>query len=539
MTDPRVGYSERVIALAFVFLRALGLSGQALALGGAAVGLVVLLPWLRAEPALAGAARRSLALTAWGAALAMAAQAGSLVLVLASVADAPGWSPGTVLATPLVHASLLRLVCGLGTLAAVAAVARAPAARGRRLALLGAALAFTASAAGTSHAAARLDGRAALLGLDALHHVATAVWVGGLLHLVALMVTRGAQHWPAGALAAFSRLALGSVATLAVTGAALALVYVGALDALVGTSYGGMLATKLVLFAGLLGLGALNWAAVRRRPPGRAVLPARLRRLVEVEAGLGVTLLFVAASLGSAPPAVDVVADRATPAEVLARFTPRWPHLTTPSLAQLEAVSDLDDPLAARTTADIAWSEYNHNVAGLLVLGLGLLAVLDRLAGIGWARHWPLAFLPLSVFLLFRSDPGSWPLSETETLIDGLTDPEVLQHRVFALLPSALGLFEWLVRTGRLAAEPWARVFPLLVAVGGGLLLAHAHPLVHVKEAYLMEITHLPLGALAVVAGWARWLELRLPAREGRIPGRIWPPALVAIGLLLVLYREG
>jgi len=90
-----------------------------------------------------------------------------------------------------------------------------------------------------------------------------------------------------------------------------------------------------------------------------------------------------------------------------------------------------------------------------------------------------------------------------------------------------------------LAAEPWARVFPLLVAAGGALLLAHAHPLVHVKEAYLMEITHLPLGALAVLAGWARWLDLRLPARAGRIAGRLWPPALIAIGLLLVFYREG
>ena len=534
-----MGYSARVIALAFVFLRALGLSGQALALGGAAVGLAVLLPWLRAEPALGAAARRSLQLAAWGAGLAMAAQAGSLLLVLASVADAPGWAPGVVLATPLVHASLLRLVFGLATLAAAATVARAPAARGRRLALLGAALALAASAAGTSHAAARLDSRAALLGLDAIHQVATSIWVGGLVHLAALALARGAAPWPARALAAFSRIALAAVATLAVTGVALAFAYVGDLGALVGTSYGGMLATKLALFGGLLGLGALNFSAVRRLPPGRAVLPERLRRFIEVEAGLGVTLLFVAASLGSAPPAVDVTADRATAAEVVERFTPRWPHLTTPSLAQLEAVSDLDDPLAPRTAADIAWSEYNHNVAGLILLAVGLLAALDRLAGIGWARHWPLAFLPLTVFLLFRSDPGSWPLSETETFVEGLTDPEVLQHRVFALLPAALGIFEWLVRTGRLAARPWARVFPLLVAAGGGLLLAHAHPLVHVKEAYLMEITHLPLGALAVLAGWARWLELRLPAREGRIPGRLWPPALLAIGVLLIFYREG
>jgi putative copper resistance protein D len=534
-----MGYSGGVIALAFVFLRALGLSGQALALGGAATGLVVLLPWIRAEPALAVAARRSLAVTAWGAVLALAAQAATLLLVLASVADAPGWAPGTVLDTPFVQVNLLRLACGLGTLAAARAAARAPLARGRWLALLGTALLFAASAAGTSHAAARLDGRAAMLGLDALHQIATSIWAGGLLHLVMLVVARSGETWPARVLAAFSRLALGAVATLAVTGAALALAYVGGLDALLGTSYGGMLATKLTLFAGLLGLGALNFSAVRRLPPGRAVLPARLRRFAEVEAGLGVTLLFVAASLGSAPPAVDVVADRATPAEVLARFTPRWPHLTTPSLAQLEAVSDLNDPLAPRTASDTAWSEYNHNVAGLIVLGVGLLAALDRLAGLRWARHWPLAFLPLSMFLLFRSDPGSWPLSETQTFMAGLTDPEVLQHRVLALLPAALGIFEWLVRSGRLAAKPWARVFPLLVAAGGGLLLAHAHPLVHVKEAYLMEITHLPLGALAVLAGWARWLELRLPAREGRIPGRLWPPALIAIGLLLVLYREG
>src|SRR4029453_17576585 len=161
-----MGYSGGVIALAFVFLRALGLSGQALALGGAATGLVVLLPWIRAEPALTVAARRSLALTAWGAVLPLAAQAATLLLVLASVADAPGWAPGTVLDTPFVQVNLLRLACGLGTLAAARAAARAPLARGRWLALLGTAVLFAASAAGTSHAAARLDGRAAMLGLD-------------------------------------------------------------------------------------------------------------------------------------------------------------------------------------------------------------------------------------------------------------------------------------------------------------------------------------------------------------------------------------
>ena len=53
-----------------------------------------------------------------------------------------------------------------------------------------------------------------------------------------------------------------------------------------------------------------------------------------------------------------------------------------------------------------------------------------------------------------------------------------------------------------------------------------------------MEVTHLPLGLLGVLIGWTRWLELRLPAADRRIPGRIWPPALALVGLLLVLYRE-
>jgi putative copper resistance protein D len=106
-------------------------------------------------------------------------------------------------------------------------------------------------------------------------------------------------------------------------------------------------------------------------------------------------------------------------------------------------------------------------------------------------------------------------------------------------LPAALGIFEWLIIERRLVAPGWARVVPLLMAVGGGLLLAHAHPLVRVKEAYLMEVTHLPLGLLAVLIGWTRWLELRLPAAERRLPARIWPPAIMLVGLLLLLYREG
>ena len=534
-----MGYSGPVVPLALVLLRALGLLGQALVLGGAVFGLAVLRPWLTGAADASVLRRHVVRLVRAGGLLLLAAQATALLLTLSSVADEAAWPLADFLATPLAQASGLRVTAGLAALGAAAWIARRPRADGPWLALLAAGLAAAGTAAWTSHATARLDGREALLAVDVIHQVASAVWGGALVHLTVLVLARGDVAWPAGALRAFSRVAQVAVAALGASGFLLALVYVGDPGALIGTAYGGMLLAKTALVIGLLALGAANFRAVRRLPPTRTMLPVRLGRFVEVEAGLAVTLLFVAASLGSAPPGVDIVRDRATAAEIAARFAPRWPAFSTPSFTELASAAAIDDPLAPRTAADIAWSEYNHNVAGAFVLFIGILAALHRLAGVAWARHWPLVFLALSAFLLLRTDPNAWPLSPTQTFWGSLVDPEILQHRALALLPGALGAFEWLVLERRLAAPGWARVAPLLMAVGGGLLLAHAHPLVGVKESYLMEVTHLPLGLLGVLIGWTRWLELRLPAVDRRIPARIWPPALALVGLLLVLYREG
>jgi putative copper resistance protein D len=253
---------------------------------------------------------------------------------------------------------------------------------------------------------------------------------------------------------------------------------------------------------------------------------------VEVEFGLGVTVLFAAASLTSLPPAVDVVKDRATLAEVATRFTPRLPALTSPSITDMP----VDDRNAPRTDADRAWSEYNHHFAGFFVLAMGLLAVFQA-GGARWARHWPLILLGLAAFLLIRNDPGSWPLGP-QGFWEGFTYAEVFQHRIFVLLVVAFGFFEWAVRTGRLTSPGWALVFPLLCAIGAGLLLTHSHASLNLKDEYLVEVTHAPLGVLAMITGWGRWLELRLSRREGRIPSQIWPVAFTLIGVLLVFYRE-
>ena len=70
------------------------------------------------------------------------------------------------------------------------------------------------------------------------------------------------------------------------------------------------------------------------------------------------------------------------------------------------------------------------------------------------------------------------------------------------------------------------------------MLLSHAHEVSNAKSAFLIELTHLPLGLVILVAGWSRWLELRLSPPDDRAPGRLWGPALTVFGLLLLFYRE-
>jgi putative copper resistance protein D len=95
-----------------------------------------------------------------------------------------------------------------------------------------------------------------------------------------------------------------------------------------------------------------------------------------------------------------------------------------------------------------------------------------------------------------------------------------------------------MVRTGRLPRRPWAYVFPLLCAAGGGLLLTHSHAMFNVKEEFLTEVTHAPLGILGAFMGWGRWLELRLPESR-KIASWVWTLCFIGVGALLLIYREG
>jgi len=517
-----------------VLLRGLALCGQAVSVGGVFFAALLLRPTSREDPAARSRLARSLALTAGGAIVVAGAQALSQAVQLSVLGDAAaGWPLGAIAGTSYFRASLARIVACAGLVAGCVALARRPDRLRWWVALGGFTVALGAGSAWTSHAAGRLGPRALLLVVDALHQLAAGVWIGGLLHLMVSAAPRAAAPSSATLLKRFSTMSTVAVTVLVTAGVGLTLSYVDSPRALLGTSYGVMVLAKAAVLGGLLFLGVANFVAVRRLPEGSDVSRARMRRFVEVEFGLGLTVLFVAAALTSLPPARDVVAERAPLAEVAVRFTPRWPALTSPTIADMP----VDDRNAPRTAADRAWSEFNHHVAGFFVLGMGCLAVLNATGRAPWACHWPILFLGLAGFLMIRIDPGAWPLGPLG-FWESMQYAEVLQHRVFVLLVVALGLFEWSVRTGRLRV-PWAAlIFPLLCAVGGGLLLTHSHAGLNLKEEFLIEVTHVPLGVLAMILGWGRWLELRLPPQAGRLPGRIWPLAFTLVGVVLVLYRE-
>jgi putative copper resistance protein D len=407
----------------------------------------------------------------------------------------------------------------------------------------------------TSHAMARLDYRFPLAVVTALHQGATATWLGGLFYLLIAIPRSPDNQFARQLISRFSKLALISVAVLAAAGFTLSLAYVGSIPAIYGTSYGIMVATKVVLFCTLLLLGALNFQIVRS-PSGGAVI-ASLKRFGEAELGIGITVILTAASLTSLPPATDLKTDRVSTQEIAARLSPQIPRLASPAIQDLpediyaaevkafdagtlSSASFVPGQAGTRpnTPAEKSWSEYNHHWAGLIVLAIGLLAFLAQTKLFPWARNWPLLFLGLSLFLFLRSDPETWPLGPNGFWVT-LQDPEVLLHRIFALLVG-LAIFEWRVQTGRVATEGARLIFPALVAVASALLLTHSHSLGNIKEEVLAELSHAPLAVLGVVAGWSRWLELRLPA-ENKVRDRmawLWPTCLVLIGLLLLNYRE-
>ncbi|MEI7710675.1 MAG: CopD family protein [Rhodospirillales bacterium] len=538
-----------------IVVHGLTILAQSVALGG--VFFLALLAWPLSARIGPDIARRAAGIAAWGAIALFAAEAATVALQAAAVVGSVDLAWGDVLGANFAVAGFTKM--GIAALLAVLLFVRGPKAPVVPLVL--AALLELIAATMTTHAIARLDDRGPLLVAAWLHQAGAAIWIGGIpCFLMALgRLTDGKALREASA--RFSRMSMAGVVAILLSGAVMTALYIGESEGFYGTAYGVMVGAKIAMFLMLLGLGLGNFMVTERLRANPNTSVVRMRRFAEVEFGIGAAIFFAAASLTSVPPAVDLTNDRVTMAEIVERNTPHWPRLASPDhgdLALPALQSKLDAEATARKAApqvafipgagelpprnanDIAWSEYNHHWAGLIVSLVGLLALANR-AGVGWAKHWPLAFLALAIFLFFRSDPETWPMGDIGFL-DSFRDVEVAQHRGYVLLIVIFAWFEWRLRAGGWTNRAASYVFPLLCAVGGVLLLTHSHAIANIKDQLLIELTHTPLALAGIVAGWARWLELRLDARDNavsvRIAAWVWPAAILFCGLLLLTYRE-
>jgi len=95
------------------------------------------------------------------------------------------------------------------------------------------------------------------------------------------------------------------------------------------------------------------------------------------------------------------------------------------------------------------------------------------------------------------------------------------------------------VQAAKLRARWASMIFPVMCAFGAVVLLTHNHASSDMSEDLLASLSHTPIALLGATAGWARWLELRLPpGRASKIAGYVWPLFLSAAGLILLNYRE-
>jgi copper transport protein len=165
-----------------------------------------------------------------------------------------------------------------------------------------------------SHAAGLESARAAAVVADALHLLTACLWIGALPALVLVLWPRsagGVERWDLARACrpSFTRLAATSVCLLVVTGLYSAGREVETVGALGGTSYGRTLLVKsgLLALAGVLGLvnaarlhgWRSRWLGpllplVSGRPPSR--------RLIRMEAGVGVVLFLAVSVLTATPP---------------------------------------------------------------------------------------------------------------------------------------------------------------------------------------------------------------------------------------------
>ena len=211
----------------------------------------------------------------------------------------------------------------------------------------------------------------------------------------------------------------------------------------------------------------------------------------------------------------------------------------------MDEQTQLDASQESKLLADKKESEFNHHLAGFFVILAGffiLAEVMLSKRGSFLRFAWPSCFLLSGLFLLVFSDTELWPFGP-QSWWYGLThNPEDLQHKTFAVILLALGVFE-VQRARGMFKSVWARwLFPVLACCGSVMLLFHEHHsgmhgAEHMTAMARIQAEHFNFAATGFGIGIFRGLS-EVPTRWQVMFARLWPLLMTVLGVLLMLYHE-
>lgn len=530
------------------FIGGIDLVCYSLLVGGLIWGITILCPWFPSAQYSNSLVVQSLRLTRSGAYALVITQVVKIMLKIWLMTATLGHWPFPAFAeTVQFQAGVVRALCALG-LAIYLRRQLGQHLRSRKhwfTALL-LTVPVIISGAWLVHAASRLVDREVLMLLTVLHQVSAAIWVGCVFQLLSVwrLKSRGQitdELWPI-LLWRFSPLGIIAVISLVASGIPIALHYFDSWNGFIGTGYGNLLMVKILMLFLALGFAALNRRTVHDYfiSNNNHALNFRLPYYIEAETLVLVTLLFTAASLASQPPAIDIPHLTATWQEFIQTFAPRIPLTESPTHEALLAGEAGRVAIVGKIPSEAAraWSDYNHNVSGIILTVISLFAMLSYFSKQRWLKYWPAGFIGLGIFLFFRSDAETWPLGPIGFWDSTFNNTEVLQHRIATLIVLLLGVAEVKARRDNNAGNKLLTVFPFFSAFGGLMLLSHSHVGFQPKSAFLIQVGHTLVGFFSLLLACGRWLELKLDYPGNRIAGLVSVFALFQIGLILMFYRE-
>jgi copper resistance protein D len=234
---------------------------------------------------------------------------------------------------------------------------------------------------------------------------------------------------------------------------------------------------------------------------------------------------------------------------VLAGFAPAQEPPGHQGHSGHEAMPTHDQPMTpamqAKLLADKKESEFNHHLAGFFVVLAGVFVFFQSGLAKKWPAvkyAWPACFLLSGIFLLVWSDTELWPFGPRPWLEALKNNPEVLQHKTYAVLLLALAAIEWHRARGVLKAAWSGWAFPVLAVGGSVLLLFHQHEAGmrvpnHLELMARIQSQHLSYSLVGISVGLTKALS-DVETRWQGVFARVWPLLMMVLGTLLMFYRE-